>query len=297
MCLRIFILFCPSFVILNSSFMMINEKSAGQWLFESAGRNFIPDQSLLLKRPVDGLGFTELPLRKRCNVRRRLLGLSPTSGVRGKNGSDRRTGHPQFETSLGWNFQLRSLCAYSVHYQPDSRTFSRFYSCCTSAHVSTFVGVTWVWNGRLVRVRWRGGDPNRVTASPPPTRRQRTIAMKAIIDPLFKDTRCCDECIITSIFVLFLCLREPTKKKKKKLKKWGGPSRPSRPACDGLEYWFSFNEALDIRGIRTLVSEQMTPTLNKFSSHFPDKDRRTDSWIRRKECYPCQRNGMIWLEN
>ena len=88
------------YVILNSSFMMINEKSAGQRLFESAGRNFIPDQSLLLKRPVDGLGFTELPLRKRCNVRRRLLGLSPTPGVRGKNGSDRRTGHPSFETSL-----------------------------------------------------------------------------------------------------------------------------------------------------------------------------------------------------
>ena len=31
----------------------------------------------------------------------------------------------------------------------------------------------------------------------------------------------------------FLCLREPTKKEK--LKKWGGSSRPSRPACDGLE--------------------------------------------------------------
>ena len=162
------------YVILNSSFMMINEKSARQCLFESAGRNFIPDQSLLLKRPVDGLGFTELPLRKRCNARRRLLGLSPTSGVRGKNGSDRRTGHPQFETSLVWNFQLRSLCAYSVHYQPDSRTFSRFYSCCTSVHVSTFVGVTWVWNGRLVRVRWRGGDPNRVTASPPPNDKERS---------------------------------------------------------------------------------------------------------------------------
>ena len=54
--------------------------------------------------------------------------------------------------------------------------------------------------------------------------------------PLVQRHSLCDECIITSIFVLFLCLRKPTKKKKKKkkLKKWGGLSRPSRPACDGL---------------------------------------------------------------
>ena len=47
--------------------------------------------------------------------------------------------------------------------------------------------------------------------------------------PLFKDTRCCDECIITSIFVLFLSLREPTKKKKKKAEKVGRPEPPQPP--------------------------------------------------------------------
>ena len=51
--------------------------------------------------------------------------------------------------------------------------------------------------------------------------------MKAIIDPLFKDIRCCDECIITSTFLLFLCLREPTEKKK--AEKVGRPEPPQPP--------------------------------------------------------------------
>ena len=71
--------------------------------------------------------------------------------------------------------------------------------------------------------------------------------MKAIIDPLFKDTRCCDECIITSIFLLFLCLREPTKKKKKKKKKKAEkvgrpeppqPPRVRRPCVKGNGHFF-----------------------------------------------------------
>ena len=56
--------------------------------------------------------------------------------------------------------------------------------------------------------------------------------MKAIIDPLFKDTRCVMS--VSSRQFLFFFFAWENLQKKKKAEKWGGSSRPSRPACDGL---------------------------------------------------------------
>ena len=87
--------------------------------------------------------------------------------------------------------------------------------------------------------------------------------------PLVQRHSLCDECIITSIFVLFLCLREPTKKKKKKkkkkLKKWGGPSRPSRPACDGLA-------VVDVIVV-SAVAEALEETVSKWCSLFASRNQ------------------------
>ena len=52
--------------------------------------------------------------------------------------------------------------------------------------------------------------------------------------PLVQRHSLCDECIITSIFVLFLCLREPTKKKKKKLKSGAARAAPAAPRATAL---------------------------------------------------------------
>ena len=120
------------------------------------------------------------------------------------------------------------MCAYSVHYQPVSRTFSRFYSCCTSVHVSTFVGVTWLSLERKVGAR----TVTVVILTESRHRRRRTTKYdrdEGDHRPLVQRHSLCDECIITSFFVLFLCLREPTKKKKKKAERVGRPEPPQPP--------------------------------------------------------------------
>ena len=143
------------YVTLNSSFMMINEKSAGNdclsllagisyQINHSCWNDLLTDLVLRNSRFGNAVMFAEGCWA--CRQRRAFVE---------KTGPIEEQAILSLKHLLFWNFQLRSLCAYSVHYQPVSRTFSRFYSCCTSVHVSTFVGVTWVWNGRLVHVRWR----------------------------------------------------------------------------------------------------------------------------------------------
>ena len=118
----------------------------------------------------------------KCFRRRLLVVLSPTLVVE-------KTGPIEEQAIPVWNFHLCLLCACSVHFQPVSCMFSRFWSCWQKLSMQSMsldsVGVTRVWNLRLVRPN-SGGDPDGhglATAD-----RQRMI--KAIIDPLFKETRC-----------------------------------------------------------------------------------------------------------
>ena len=141
----------------------------------SAGKNFIPNQTTAVETTSwRAWSHCRTPAAEtlQCFRRRLLVGLVANIG-RGKDGSDRRTGHPQFETFI-------FICCALV-----LCTFSLFHACflafgaadrgCQSMSLDS-VGVTRVWNLslRLVRPNYGGEWGSwRVTASPPPIDKER----------------------------------------------------------------------------------------------------------------------------
>ena len=123
----------------------------------SSAKNFIPDQTTAVETTSwRAWSRCRTPAAETLQCFRGegcLLDLSPTLQlVVEKDGSDRRTGHPQFETFI---FVCCALVE-AVHFQPVSCRFSRFWSCWQKLSMQSMsldsVGVTRVcWNLRLVR--------------------------------------------------------------------------------------------------------------------------------------------------
>ena len=171
--------------------------------------------------------------------------------------------HLYFET---FNFVLCApiLCTISL--------FSRFFSCCTSVHVSTFVGETWVWNGRLVRVG-DGGDPDRVTASPPPNDRDEGDHRPLVW--VYHHVN----------FWSFSLLERTYKKKKKSWKSGAARAAPAAPRATALEME---GDAAVLAGTREC--ETRLETLRKVVWCKTDKETqmdwdgaKTDVWFRWKQ--------------
>ena len=110
----------------------------------SAGKNFIPDQTIAVETTYwPAWSRCRAPAAKtlQCFRRRLLVGLVANIG-RGKDGSDRRTGHPQFETFIFVCCAL-VLCTFSLFHA----CFLAFGAADISCPCSPCLLTVWVSRG------------------------------------------------------------------------------------------------------------------------------------------------------